>query len=212
MKNLKRALSICMVVAMLGAVLVLASCSLFSSAVESMAEDLVHADSYTYETDRYILMVDVENLVGYRKSIPADKDDEVVEYYYYYDEEKNKYYSATVVDGDEITKYEIEESDFVMFVGEYAVAGTEIYAYTKLIDKGMFTETEDGFEWVQVSEYDEDSKFIISLYVNDDDQLCVEEKEVDDGETEKEVEKFYNINDTEIEIPEDVLKADAKKK
>lgn len=202
MKNFKRLLTICMVVAMLGAVLVLASCSLFSSAVESMAEDLVDAESYTYETENYIYYVDLENLIYVRKYV--GDDDDASTRYYYYDEEADKYYKATVSE-DDIEKEEISKDDFFETIHARA-AVDDIYNYTKLIS--FFEEEDDAYVYEIETDYGDST---ITLYVDDNDALCAEQKYSYEGKTEKQVIKYYDIDSTEIEIPEDVLKADAKK-
>ena len=205
MKNLRKLLTICMVIAMLGAVLVLASCSLFSSDVENFVNELAEADSYTMEYDDTIMKVDFDNLMTCTIYLDDDGKEEGAEYCWY-DEDADKYYCAEV-EGDDIYKEEISKADFISEMS--SASATSATAIVKILD--LLDENDGTYSYTRESGTgDYKVKRVVSYYVNDDDQLCMEYKTVVGGETEKEVSKIYDIDDTVIEIPEDVLKADAE--
>lgn len=199
---MKKVLVLCMAVLMLSSMFVLTSCSLFGG-IESEVEDLVNATSYTYakyNSDGYmtqLVMVDMENLVLYTENYDGSKKEKIESSTYaYYDEDAGKYYQVICDSkGNPEIKTKIEEDMFFAGAREYAVAGTEMYKYTKLAI--FMKEGED-----ELSYSAKNSNTTVTIYIDEEDQLCYEVKT---GKTVITDIKYYDIDDTEIEIPEDVL-------
>ena len=203
---MKKVLTLCMVALMLASVFAFTSCGLFGG-VEDEVENLVNAESYTYEVyndDGDITMlvkVDLENLSLYTETY-NDKGKVTTVVYDYYDEDAGKYYHVICdKDGDPETKIKIDEDAFYAAARGYAVAGAEMYQYTKL---SVFMSEDDD----ELSYSANDSNKTITIYIDEDDKLCYEVKT---GKTVVTDIRYYDIDDTEIEIPEEVIEKKVSK-
>ena len=207
MKNLRRVLSVLMIVAMLASMVVLASCGLTKSKVEKMSAKLADAKSYTMEAtgDDYtsIMMVDFKNLVVYEKYDGKDYD---TESYMWYDEDADKYYTATVIDGkydeENMAKKEMEKEDFYADLADY-LRGDFAADFARQVEWGLMEEKDGAF----IDEGGEgDYAYKYTYKVEDGALVCEYER----GET-KNTSKVYDINKTKIEIPQEVIDAKAEK-
>ena len=197
---MKRIITFILAVAMLASILVLSSCGLMQSKVEKMASKVIDAKSLTIvyiddDGDEEIFMIDLKNkMFAY-----IEEDDE--EGYFWYDEENDKYYEAYVED-DEVKKYELTKAEFAFYYDElFGDFLDEMVGYTKLVD---LMEEEKGVYSYTYEYYDEDVKVEFKV---EDNALVMTEFFGDYESTYK----VYDINKTEIEIPQDVLDAKAEK-
>ena len=213
MKMFKRIITVCMVVAMLASMLVLASCGIFKSKVERMQAKVANAKSYTTEYEDedgkiQIAMVDVKKLAMYM--VYKDEDGKIEsETYAWYDKEDDKYYRATVV-GNTITKYEMEEEDF-LDTASNMVPSDNSAAFARKVKWGIY-EKEKGV-FTKIREYGEgDDKTIdVETIKVEDGALITVDSTTRGGKTVSSIVKTYDINKTKVEIPDNVLSAAAKK-
>ncbi len=210
MKTMKRILTVCMLFAMLGSLMMLTSC--FGGGVEGTLDEVMNAQSYTIFTDydNYTVTVKVnqetKTIYYCEKQEDGDKEEE----YYWYDEEADKYYSASIENGV-VEKEELTQAEFISSYGELASSNTNAAPYKVTLD--LWTENDDGSYSYKTEDKNSVSTTTVTvkLYVDDNDAIVMERtreyKISNTTTTSKTKISFSELNNTEIEIPQNVISA-----
>ena len=209
MKTMKRILTVCMLFAVLGSLMMLTSC--FGGGVEGTLDEVMNAKSYTivtyYDNSTATVKVNQET-----KSIYycVEEDGEKEEEYYWYDEEAGKYYSASIENGV-VEKEELTQAEFISSYGELASSNASAASYKVTLD--LWTENDDGSYSYKTEDKNSVSTTTVTvkLYVDDNDALVMERtreyKISNTTTTSKTKISFSELNNTEIEIPQNVISA-----
>jgi hypothetical protein len=209
MKTMKRILTVCMLFAMLSSLMMLTSC--FGGGVEGAIDEVMNAQSYTivtyYDNSTATVKVNQET-----KSIYycVEEDGEKEEEYYWYDEEAGKYYSASIENGV-VEKEELTQAEFISSYGELASSNANAASYKATLD--LWTENDDGSYSYKTEDKNSVSTTTVTvkLYVDDNDALVMERtreyKISNTTTTTKTKISFSELNNTEIEIPQNVISA-----
>ena len=209
MKTMKRILTVCMLIAMLSSLMMLTSC--FGGGVEGTIDEVMNARSYTivtyYDNSTATVKVNQETKsIYYCVEEDGDKEEE----YYWYDEEAGKYYSASVENGV-VEKEELTQAEFISSYGELASSNTNAAPYKATLD--LWTVNDDGSYSYKTEDKNSVSTTTVTvkLYVDDNDALVMERtreyKISNTTTTSKTKISFSELNNTEIEIPQNVISA-----
>ena len=187
MKKMKRIISLVALLAVVCSALLLSSCGEIT--LRGSIEEFLKAQSYTYENEEILLMVDRQTV--YLKEGDCEK-------YLYYDKEEQGYYYCIKEKSKDIIKESLDSEMYILQYSELiseASMGASTFSVL-LHDNGLISETDVsckltfGGQEVEVSANEE------GLTVK---ALTGESNKVE----------IYNINDTEIEIPSSVMDAKA---
>ena len=209
MKNMKRILTVCMLIAMLSSLMMLTSC--FGGGVEGTLDEAINAQSYTivvdYDNRTTTIKVNQETkTIYYCEEEGGEKEEE----YYWFDAEAGKYYCAYIEDG-EIEKEELTQAEFISDYGELATYNSTAASYKVTLD--LWTENEDG----SFSYKTEDKSSVstttvtVKLFIDENDALVMERireyKISNTTTTTKTKTSVSALDSTEIEIPQKVIDA-----
>lgn len=209
MKNMKKILTVCMLIAMLSSLMMLTSC--FGGGVEGTIDEVMSAKSYTifvdYDDHTTTIKVNQETKTIY---YCEEEDGEKEEEYYWYDAENNKYYCASIEDGV-VEKEELTQAEFISDYGELAAYNTSVASYKVTLD--LWTENEDGSYSYKTEDKSNLSTTTVTvkLFIDENDALVMERireyKISNTTTTTKTKTSVSALDSTEIEIPQKVIDA-----
>lgn len=206
MKKIKKLLVGVMLASLAVVMLALASCG----KVDKMFDRLAEADSFTYEYvrgsgEKSVNKVDLNNLM-YHEIYYDENGNITEEYYSWYDEDNKKYYNASI-EANVIIKEEVDKEEFLEEFSSY-VDGLNIGANIKWgIEWGIYEEVDDTVVYKNEIGTGESKTTIKTVMKSQDEAFISETTSVTNGKTVITTSKYYNLNTTEISIPENVLAA-----
>ena len=187
MKKMKRIISFVALLAVLCSALLLSSCGEIT--LRGTLEEFLTAESYTYESGDTLLMVDKQTV--YLKEGDVEK-------YLYYDEDEQGYYYCIKEKSKDIVKESLDSEMYILRYRELIKeASMSASTLSVLLHNGDLIGETDLKCKVTFGEHEME----ISA---DETGIVVRALTGDSQKTE-----IYDINNTEIEIPDSVMKAKA---